>query len=283
MWPLSREAGSAKKKKARGRANPIRWRRVLRGLAVGWFLVALVSGSLVFVGQGHMERTGRAIVATGVALSGKAGLVVREVYVTGRVRTEQDDIVKAMALRQDDPMLGFDPAAMRDRLLALPWVKAATVTRKLPQTVEVTLTERDPLALWSDGRKQTLIDRDGVAIHIRDLKPYAGLPLVQGEDAPRNAAALLDALRIDASLFGKVKLARRVGGRRWDVLLDNGIAVHMPEEKLKSAWQQLATLANEKGLFDRDIVAVDLRLPDRLVVRLSPEAAARRRDPGQRT
>jgi cell division protein FtsQ len=282
MWPLSRNRASAKTTK-RGRANPIRWRRVLRGLAIGWLLVALAGGTLALVYDGHLARAGRALAAGGVDLSKDAGLAVREVYVTGRVRTGQASIVRALALRQDDPMLGFDPDEVRARLLALPWVKTATVTRKLPQTVEVTITERDPLALWRDGRGTTLIDRDGVPIRIRDLKPYAGLPLLQGDDAPANAAALLDVLRLDPGLYEQVKLARRVGGRRWDVLLDNGIAIHLPEEKLKAAWRQLATLANEKGLFDRDIVAVDLRLPDRLVVRLSPEAAARRRDPGQRT
>ncbi|MEQ9642955.1 MAG: FtsQ-type POTRA domain-containing protein [Alphaproteobacteria bacterium] len=290
MWPLSRKPAAAKgkakvrpKKPTRGRADPIRWRRVLRVSTLAWALIAGVAGGLVLVYDGYLARAARAV-EDGVKLAvADAGLRVREVYVTGRERSEQDEIIAALGLRQGDPILGFDPDQARAKLLALPWVKAATVTRLLPSTVEVAIVERDPLALWRSGKGRTLIDRDGAPIAVSDLEPFRHLPVVQGDDAPENAAALLDALRADPGLYEEVQLARRVGGRRWDVVLTGGIAVHLPENQLQAAWRQLANLANDEGLFERDIVAVDLRVPDRLVVRLSPEAAARRRDPGRKT
>lgn len=285
MWPLSRKptAAKAKPRKKSGRADPIRWRRVLRASVVAWSVIAGVAGGLVLVYDGHLSRTAHNV-ETGVKRAiADAGLRVREVYVTGRERSEQDAIIAALGLRQGDPILGFDPDVARERLLALPWVKSATVTRLLPATVEVEIVERDPLALWRTAGGRTLIDRDGVAIDIRDLAPWKHLPVLQGDDAPENAAALLDALRSDAGLYEQVELARRVGGRRWDVVLTGGIAVHLPENKLRAAWRQLADLAHRDGLFERDIIAVDLRVPDRLVVRLSPDAAARRRDPGRKT
>lgn len=294
MWSLIRKSADAMgkknakartkaKKPTRGRADPIRWRRVLRASTVAWALIAGVAGGLVLVYDGHLSRTARAI-EDGVKLAiADAGLRVREVYVTGRERSEQDEIVAALGLRQGDPILGFDPDEARAKLLALPWVKAAKVTRLLPATVEVEIVERDPLALWRTAKGRTLIDRDGVPIAITDLEPWKHLPVLQGDDAPENAAALLDALRADPGLYEEVQLARRVGGRRWDVVLTGGISVHLPEDQLQAAWQQLANLAHDEGLFERDIVAVDLRVPDRLVVRLSPEAAARRRDPGRKT
>lgn len=285
MWPLSRKpaAAKAKPRKKAGRADPIRWRRVLRVSAVAWALIAGVAGGLVLVYDGYLARTVHSVEVGVQQAVADAGLRVRKVYVTGRERSGQAEIVAALRLRQGDPILGFDPDAARARLLALPWVKAATVTRLLPATVDVEIVERDPLALWRTAKGRTLIDRDGVPIGIRDLRPWKHLPVVEGDDAPENAAALIDALRSDAGLYEQVELARRVGGRRWDVLLTGGIAVHLPEERFQAAWHKLATLAHDDGLFDRDIVAVDLRVPDRLVVRLSPEAAARRRDPGRKT
>jgi cell division protein FtsQ len=85
------------------------------------------------------------------------------------------------------------------------------------------------------------------------------------------------------ALFARVRAAVRVGSRRWDVRLKNGIKVHLPEAQPADAWSRLAELAAEHRIFERDVAAIDLRLPDRLVLRLTPEAAARKNKNGKET
>ena len=85
------------------------------------------------------------------------------------------------------------------------------------------------------------------------------------------------------ALFAQVQAVVLVGGRRWDIRLKNGIKVYLPEVETFAAWVRLAQLEAENRIFDRDVAAIDLRLPDRLVVRLTPAAAAKNKRKGKET
>jgi cell division protein FtsQ len=75
-----------------------------------------------------------------------------------------------------------------------------------------------------------------------------------------------------------VRASVLVGERRWNLRLKNGIDVRLPESDVAPALARLVALDNEKNLITRDIVAIDLRLPDRVTVRLSEAAAQARID-----
>jgi cell division protein FtsQ len=78
-------------------------------------------------------------------------------------------------------------------------------------------------------------------------------------------------LSTEPTLYPHVAAAVRVGARRWNIRLDSGIDVALPEDDPESAWHRLAALDRSEALLARNLVAVDLRLPDRLVLRLPPE------------
>ena len=76
------------------------------------------------------------------------------------------------------------------------------------------------------------------------------------------------ARRVEASVL--------VADRRWNLHLKSGVEVLLPEVAPAQALATLAALDRGKKLLSRDIVAVDLRLRDRVTVRLSEAAAAAR-------
>jgi cell division protein FtsQ len=254
-------------------------------LAIGAAAIALgLAGTALWVRQsGYVDLALRGLERFADAAVRTAGLTVREVYVVGRRETAHADVLKALGLSRGDSMLEFVPAAARERLLALGWVRQAQVFRRFPDIVEVRLEERQPLALWQHQGRLTLIDVAGVTITERGLERFAELPVVVGPDAPSNAADLVDMLRLEPALFRQVEAAVRIGGRRWNVKLKNGVTVNLPELDARASWTRLARLAAEHRLLERDIRVIDLRLPDRLVVRMSSSAAERRRAPGKET
>ena len=75
----------------------------------------------------------------------------------------------------------------------------------------------------------------------------------------------------------------RVSGRRWNLRLRNGIDIRLPAEGLATAFERLSEYQREHALFERDVIAVDLRVPDRLIVRVSGDAAKRARTAGENT
>ena len=238
------------------------------GVAIlGFATLAWVSGWV----SDTADRAHRAIVDLTVA----AGFSVEEVLVRGRRTTDGQVILAALDAERGDPILWFDPHAARLRIEALPWVRSAVVERRLPDTVFVSLEERRPLALWQLHRQLQVIDAEGAVLAADGLERYAWLPMVVGEDAPRHAPALLAALRAVPVVAARVHASVRVAGRRWDLRLDNGVAVQLPAEGVEDALQRLASVEAAEGLFDRDIVAIDMRLHDRIAIRLSPTAGNR--------
>ena len=253
-----------------------RRRRAPRSL---WRLGALALAAALIGGGGfavHLSGWDAACVervhASVLALTAEAGLRVDDVVVQGRGRTSGNAILAALGAARGTPMLAVSPAAAKARLEALPWIRSASVERLLPDTLYVQVTERQPLALWQRKGKLELIDREGSVVAVPSLDAFADLIILVGDDAPKAAPALLEMLSSEPALRSHVAAAVRVGGRRWNLKLDSGIDVELPEDNVGAAWHQLAQLDRTDGLLERNILKVDLRLPDRLVLQV-PEVA----------
>jgi cell division protein FtsQ len=234
--------------------------------------VALVAGlgvGAVLSGQAPLRDFPAAALSTTAAL----GLVVSEIEVEGRQTTDTATILAALDAHAGSPILSVNPVRAKQQLEALPWVHSAAIERRLPGTLRVRLVERKPLAVWQHDGKQELIDRDGTVIPVTDLSRFAKLPSVVGGDAARRGAAeLIDELAGQPDLAARVTALVRVGDRRWNVRIDNAIDVMLPEDDAAGAWSKLAELERANRVLQRDVKTVDLRLPDRLVVRVNDPA-----------
>ena len=200
------------------------------------------------------------------------GLTVADVQVVGRRETPPRDILAALDVVRGTPILALNPEIARERLLHLGWVKDAHVERRLPDTVFVRLEERQPVALWQHDSAFALIDINGEIIGGHGIEHYRHLPLLVGADAPPHVASLLAMLSGEPDLMALVTTAIRVGHRRWNVLLSNGIEVRLPEADPALAWRRLAEMNKEQRLIARDIAAIDFRARDRMIVRIRRES-----------
>lgn len=267
------------------RRKPVpRWQLALLRIGGPVAAIALVSAGLGWLWQsGWIDRQWSAAVASAVAASGEAGFAVREVLVKGREETSSEALMEALQIRLDQPILSVSPEAIKARVEALPWVRSASVERRLPDTLYLRIEEHKPMALWQRSGKLVLVSRSGEVIADPRIGRFAKLPIIVGDEAPARAPELLDMLALAPTLSRRVTAAVLVSGRRWNLRLDNGIDVKLPEEGGDRAWLKLARLDRKHGLLARDLEAIDLRVPDRLVVRLSPDAMARYRAPAKNT
>lgn len=254
----------------RKRAAPLWWKRLRTALALGSALAAIGGGAMWLVRSGVIAATQNLVAERAIQLSLRSGLRVDNVEVEGRRRVAAQDILTALAIKQGDPILGVDLAAARTRLAALPGVKSATIERRLPAELHVFITEREPIAIWQNDGKYQLVDRDGLPAG-DNIADFPALPLVVGAGAPERAATLLDLLRTEPALMERVKASQFVSGRHWSILMNGpagDIEVRLPEDEPAAAWHELARLESEQKLLDRKVTMVDMRLADRLVVRV---------------
>lgn len=260
------------------------WKRRLLRTALFSMAAGATAFGAVTAWKSAPAREARQQIAEAVDLLAiDAGLVVRRLDVVGLRTAGREEIITALDVDVGTPFLAIDPAAIRRRLEGTGWVDRATVERRFDGTLVVHVVERVPLALWQSGGAFRLIDRRGNVITGERLDRFSRLPLVVGAEAAEPAAGLIDALASKPGLAKRVSAAVRVGGRRWTLRLDNGIEALLPETGWQGAIARLARLIEEKRLLDRAIVAVDLRIADRLVLRLAPDAAWRGRGDGQAT
>ena len=279
----ARTATQKATQKANRRRSWPRWTGVALKLGMVALPIAMLGGAGTWAYQtGWFGLMGDRITASLIDLTVDAGLEVQEVLVEGRNETDRTAVMAAIQVKRGDPIMKFDPEAARAGLERLRWVATATVERRLPDTVFVKLDERRPMALWQRDGKLALIDRDGEVLTERELGRYNNLLQIIGADAPKHAQELLGHLGTVPALFKRVNAATRIGGRRWDLHLSNGVIVRLPESDIGGALHHLADQEAKQPVLDRDIVAVDLRMPDRLVIQTSTTAAQRRRAPEQK-
>lgn len=267
----------------RKRATPM-WRR-------GWFRLVSVSLFLILLGgSGWWSfRTGlvNQVIETAkwqaIATSAHIGLRINEVLVVGRRHTGRAELLNALGTTRGAPILAFDVNLAKERVAKLPWVRRVSVERMFPDTVLLTVEERAPLALWQHEGSFALIDYEGEVILRDKLDNYRNLMIVVGADAPLHTATLLETLGSQPELMNLVQAAIRVGGRRWNLRLNGGIDVRLPEENASGAWLRLAQYQRSHGVLERDVKIVDLRLPDRLIVRKNPTVEGIELGAGQET
>lgn len=201
-----------------------------------------------------------------------AGLGVDEIHVAGYAYTGAREIFAALDLDRPTSLLRYNPEAARQRVEALPWVRRATVTRVLPDTVEVRITERTPIALWLREGSASLVDADGRELARVAPSTQQSLPRISGAGAPEAVSALIATLREHPSLAARVLVSERIGQRRWSLNLDNGSRIHLPAEGETAALARLMKLADSAGLLSEPGRVVDLRIEDRIAV--APRQAA---------
>jgi len=203
-----------------------------------------------------------------------AGLEVRQVLLRGAHQTAHQEVLDALGPVIGESILRLSLDEARARVEQIGWVRSAAVTRLLPDTVSIAIREREPAAVWQMNGQLHLINDSGAMIREVGAYEYSNLPLIVGSGAPEAAAGILQALGARPALQKRVYALVRVGGRRWDMRLRNEIKVKLPEENYERAVDDLALLHSAQATLDQPLEYIDLRDPERMVVRKRGEADA---------
>jgi cell division protein FtsQ len=258
-----------KQQRARRQAMSQKARRV-----AGIALLVVLAGGVGFGGYFAWRSGGAVISSVGATVSGWpqfSGMTVQDISVEGRRLVSREAVMAALNINRGESLLNFDPRAARKRLESIEWVESAIVERRLPDGIYVKLTERAAVALWQRDNDFVLIDRQGRLVRTVDPNYYGYLPLIAGAGAPEQITALSLLLQEVPEIGKRVRAAVWVGQRRWNITLDTMVQVMLPEEDAAAALKTLAALDKKQQLLSRDLAVIDLRLPDRMVVRTNAQ------------
>lgn len=225
------------------------------------------------------------------AVTSRTGFAVDQVKVIGNRETSEIDVLDRLELDGWTSLVGMNASNARARIAGLPWISSVSVRKTYPDMLEVKIEEREPFAIWQRNGELNVVERNGSVIApFRGEASLARLPLVVGEGAAGNVDQLVREVARHPNLADRARVFVRVADRRWDVKFDTGVTVKLPEFEAGHALARLAAMEAESAILEKDVVALDMRLPDRLMVQMTQEAVEQRAaelkakmKPGKRT
>jgi cell division protein FtsQ len=176
----------------------------------------------------------------------------------------------------DFPVSSFDLdlEAMQARVAALDVVKSVDILIRPGGVLEVNVTERDPVLVWRRTGALELVDATGHRVAtLVERSARADLPLIAGWRANARVDEALAILAVAEPANLRVRGLVRIGERRWDVVLDDGPTILLPETEPMLALQQVLALDEAQDLLARHVTHVDMRDPRRPTLRLGPTPA----------
>lgn len=195
---------------------------------------------------------------------------LKQVIVKGHTYTKLSDINKKISLSQGMYIFDINLPETHKKILELPWIKKASIHRILPNFVIIHIDEKKPIAMWQKG-KNTYYPLDEEGNKINDRSNYiSNLILVAGNDAPKYTPKLLSSLEKYPQIKLLTKSAVWVNQRRWSLILSgkhNDIFVELPDTHFEDALQRLDTWQQENDILSKKIKRIDLRHPDKIIVR----------------
>lgn len=242
------------------------------GIRPGWALS--VSAGLVVVGLIAALVTGdrfqrlaaRTENAAALRMAG-LGFKLTSVHVEGATQEAAADILRASGLRRNSPILGLDLGALRGRIEQVGWVKSARIVRLLPDSLVISVVQRDAAAVWQHDGRSWVVDSQGRPIPEANAGEFAELPLVVGEGANLAAPQMLPMVRSRPRLMQRLEALVRVDDRRWDLRLKDGGLIQLPAQGEESAMIQLDELDQKARILDLGFSRIDLRDPEMVAVR----------------
>ncbi|MDE2361959.1 MAG: cell division protein FtsQ/DivIB [Hyphomicrobiales bacterium] len=282
-------AGPAARPAPRARQAPARasggWLSKLHAIAVH----PLSSGALVFgvlggafaysaVKGGVYDQFIHDVGTPGDLAARAIGFGIDTVTISGISELKEREVLAYAGVKARNSLPYLDAVAMRQRLMMAPLVKDAEVRKLYPGRLSITIVERQPYALWQRDGQIAIVSSDGMPIDTMHDDKYAGLPLIVGAGANLRIGEYMRIVAAAGDVGSRIKAGTLVSQRRWSIYTTDGVEIRLPEHDPEAAIALLSRLQREQRILGKDIVAIDMRFPGRVVVRLSDEAASARLD-----
>jgi cell division protein FtsQ len=235
----------------------VAFRRPMLFLSAGLIVTAFLAA--LFIG-GYVGRTINRVDRAATALIDDAGFGISQVHLAGNRRVAPETILAALGFEPGQSIFNADIHAARERLEKLDWVASADVKRRYPDDISVHIVEKRPFALWQSSNGAYVVERNGNVITSQDIEEFRRLPLLLGEGGS-SAADIVDAVAQHRAIAARLRAYQRVSERRWNLILDDGVIVKLPEAGWQKELDALEHLIIDKGILERDVSEIDLRSP----------------------
>lgn len=217
---------------------------------------AVISGIVAFISYRY-----------GIVQKAMGYFTIHNIAVSETKIISQEETLKAAGIAIGDYTFNTSCEEVRANLEKIDWVKKSIVCRTLPSKYEIFIEERIPIAYWQTKDALLFIDQDGKVLPTHSIKDLHSMPIATGEGAPSAMPAFLAVLKQYPLIAQQVVFCHYIGNRRWDIQINRGLIIKLPESDIEKALKLLLRLGSKDGYFADDISVIDLRIPERIILR----------------
>jgi cell division protein FtsQ len=222
--------------------------------------LVFVALAILFV-SGAIGRTIHNVRSSTDRLVAEAGFGISEIHLTGNSRVPPETILATLGMQPGGSIFAADLPAARARILMLDWIASADVVRRYPDAIFVNVVEKRPFALWQSPDGIAVVERSGKVITTQNVEAFSHLPKLVGAGAPDAAADMVEAVMAHRAVDSRIAAYEYVSSRRWNLILNNGVVVQLPENGWRKELDALEHLIVDNGILERDVTEIDLRSP----------------------
>ncbi|NBD30072.1 MAG: cell division protein FtsQ [Alphaproteobacteria bacterium] len=249
----------------------------LRRLILVGLPVLVVGGALAgwYAKEANRQMVADAIAEARADFQSREEFMVRVMAVDGADDGLVQDIRTVLPVEFPTSSFDLDLEEMRGKVAALPAVADASLRVRPDGVLQVTVEQRQPVAVFRGADGLRLIDAESVLIaRIRARADRPDLPLITGDGAREALAEGLTLYDVAGPIRQRMRAVVRMGERRWDVVLDRGQRILLPTETPIRAFERVIALEQAQDLLGRDVSVIDMRNTARPTIRLNEQAVA---------
>lgn len=239
-----------------------------------WLLLFMLGAGIIVYWwyDGVLLSKSEKLIDDTLVVTSDLGFKLDQIVLEGREKTDRDALLNSFDVKIGDSLLAVNLMTVNENVKSLPWVEKAIVRRQLPNKLVIKIVERKPIALWQDGDKLYLVDKEGKVLTDKNLDQFAFLKIISGDGAPINADTILTLLKAEPLIDKNMVALNFVGKRRWDITLNTGAVIKLPEDGIDNAIKMLAQmLLKNQLLMTSSIKTIDMRIPEKVIIELAKE------------
>ena len=195
-----------------------------------------------------------------------SGFVVESINISGTNSSTETLVRTSLSLNTGDNIFKLSSNEIYDNIKKISWVKQAVVRKILPNTIDINVESKIPMAVFQHDSIFTLVDENGEFIENLSVLPQT-LPIITGKNANLKFASLLNTISKYELVKKNLSSMTFVRERRWDIYVCGGIQVKLPDENLTAALDILSKIIDKNKFSGRNVESIDLRIKDNTIIK----------------
>ena len=200
----------------------------------------------------------------------KNGFTINNIQILGIKNIPKETIIKIVNNENKSNILNVNLLNIYNNLRKNDWVEELYIERVLPNTIKISIIEKEAIGIWQYEMSNKLITKNGEIISTANINKFKiDLPIIHGNDANKNANFILKILETNKVLTKNIWSLDYINNRRWNLHFKQGIIVLLPSEGVLRAWNEIIKLQKNYDVLNLGLTELDLRNPNKILGKIS--------------